>query len=418
MSAGPTKSFDEPVPAGTPALVEPVAFGTRRHCGPQLTDKELTPYFAEGPHAQAKAHFDAERYGQAFELLKDESALPLPARYLRAMALHRLSRSMEAAEAFERLAQEYPALSDRSRFHAGLAFEAAHALEKASKAYAQVPEDSLLHKEARRNLGRVLRQLGDLKGAIDALLPLASRPAPAWGWDYAGDFLFAVAEMEEARGRKDAARAAYLDVWGQHPNSRYAEPALKRATALGGTPSDEHRIARGELLMEAHKNQQAIALLAPLANDPPKGLSDEWLCRARYALGKAYRKERQHLLNIEQQEKVLAACSDPELRAKAWYMGGTSAAIVAPEKAIRFYTGLQKELPDHSFADDALVFASESMVRLQQTDEARQALQTLAKLYPDGDHRADGLFRLFWMERGAGRLTEALGAIERLAEEY
>src|SRR5690606_25416304 len=76
------------------------------------------------------------------------------------------------------------------------------------------------------------------------------------------------------------------------------------------------------------------------------------------------------------------------------------------------------ELPDHSFADDALVFASESLLRLGRDEEARRALQTATLLCRDGDYRADALFRLFWMDRRAGRLDEALLAIDRLASDY
>lgn len=384
-----------------------------------LTEADLASSLAGESAAKARALFEAGRYADAVAALPEEKAKTPPERFLRDLSLLRAGRFAEAAAAFIALADEYPALADRCRFHAGQAYEAAGDFGSAMGAFDAVEEGSLLHVSAQFELGETLRRAGDLRASATVWAPLAERPAPPWGWDIGGDALYELGSVQEGSGQRKAAVASFLKAWSEHANSRRADRALERALALGATPTPDQVVAHAEGLMEAHKNQQAVGAISPLVEAPPEKLSNASLCRARYVLGKSLRKLRQHAKALEVLETVVRDCQkETEVWARSLYVAGTSATFVNAEKAIRFHRILSQELPDSPLADDALFDLADLLDRAGRRAQARIALQRLIKMYPEGDSRSEGLFRLFWLERSQGRPERALRALERLAREY
>ena len=98
-----------------------------------------------------------------------------------------------------------------------------------------------------------------------------------------------------AMGRRNEAKAAWLKLWSLHPFTREGR---RVAEWLGGATElpEAAVVARGEALVEAHRNAEGEALLAPLgaASKLPQPLA----CRAALAMGKAQRKSRAHLRAI------------------------------------------------------------------------------------------------------------------------
>ncbi|MGC4113830.1 MAG: transglycosylase SLT domain-containing protein [Myxococcales bacterium] len=408
------------VPFGPSATVGATLF--KEASGPaekRLTEAELASSLDREPAAKARALFEAGRFSEAVAALPEAEAKSPAEKFLRNLALLRAGRASEAAPAFLALADEYPALADRCRFHAGQAYEAAGDFASAVGAYDVVEEGSLLHVQAQFEMAESLRRAGDLRASSTVWAPLAERPAPPWGWDIGGDALYELASVQEGNGQRKAASANFLKVWAEHAASRRAEKALERATSLGGAPTPEQTIAHAEGLMEAHRNQQAVNAISPLVEAPPQKLSAASLCKARYVLGKSFRKLRQHAKAVEVLETVVRDCEkEQDVWARSLYVAGTSATFVNAERAIRYYRILAQELPDSPLADDALFDLADLLSRAGRTAQARIALQRLVKLYPDGDSRAEGLFRLFWLERSQGKPERALRALERLAREY
>jgi soluble lytic murein transglycosylase len=383
--------------------------------GPPITEADLAPAFAEESVGRAaKGRFDAGRFLEAVVLLDKEKGAAPAVRFLRALALWRARRFAEAGVEFVALAPAYPQLADRCNYLGGLAFEAAGDLPRAAGAFRALGESAASYLDARRALARVLARQGDLAGAQAILAPMAARRAPVSGWDLGGDALFDLARLQESRGTGKLAAASYLEVWAQHANSARAPLALERAQALGRQPTVEQRIQRGEQLMEAHHSARAVEILQPILEAPPKGLAPGALCRARFAFGKAQRKMHQHARAVAALQVVVDLCPKDDLWARALYVAGTSATVVNPELALSLYRRLAEEKPDHPFADDALFFQAELLERAGRARPARIALARVARLYPDGDYRAEALFRIFWIERAEGRLERGLKVLARL----
>lgn len=392
-----------------------------------IAEADLAPYFASGDLAAAARAFAEARYADAVAALdaaaarapspkgKDELGPPrAPARYLRALSLARYGGA-GAGAAFATLAGEYPQLADRCHFHAAAADEDAGDDDAALRAYAAVPPGSLLWRDAVKGRARILRGRGEAALAVKVLIPLAALPPTSAGTDTAAEALYDLAQIHLADGDRVQAAAALTRLWSERPVSRLADLAGTRLRALGVPLSPETVVARGEALVEAHHNRRAIELLAPLTG---RSLLPELSCRARFVLGKAYRKERLHTRALATLRPVVASCTDPGLRARARYTLASSASIVAPDDGVRDYQDLVAEFPEHAYADDALFFEADLLARQGRLDDARRVFLRLAKLYPDGDFRADALFKAFWIERVLGRTDDGLRHLVSLERDF
>lgn len=382
----------------------PVARGRR------FDEGALTPYFAEGRLKEAKQAFDQGQFTRVRVLLAREGNAP-PVRYLRALAAVRAESHAVAADEMAALAQDYPALRDRCLTHAGLAREELKQWDAAAELLAQVPETSRLYPDARLGLSRVLRKKGDLEGAARALEPLAARSAPSWGRDLGAEALLAMADLAAGRKDREAERTALERLWSGHPFSplsRQAEARLK-----GKARSPEVLVARGEALVDAHRNRQGLRVLEPLVER--LALPDPLACRAHFAYGKGLRKERRHTEAAAVLAPVVQRCTgNGDLRVRAMYVLGSSRSIVDLGRGVETYVALARDFPAHSFADDALFYAADLHVKLGQLDQALARLEELARLYPDGDFAGEALFKSAWIRRSRGELEPALAVLERI----
>ncbi len=423
-----TAEAPEPSPAPAPAqlepalraqsLVHPRLFGpVEAGPRPRLTEPALASSLSREGARRAREAYEAGRLTEALSLLGD--GVTPAERFFRGWLLLKAGRPAEAGPLFLALSTDYPALADRCRFLAGTALERSGELAAAAGAFDAVEESSVLHTEAQFALAGVLRRSGDHRGAAAVLAPFAARPAPPWGWDVGGDALFEVAQAQEAAGLGRAAAASYQRVFAEHGASRRSQRARERAEALGSTPTPEQLIQHAEGKMDAHHNQAAVDLVAPLVEAPPAKLAPAWRCRARFVLGKSLRKLRQHAKAVEALEVAVRECEgEPGLWGKALFVAGTSATFTRSEAAVRYYRTLVLEQPESPLADDALFSLAELLERQGRRPQARIALTRLVKLYPSGDTRAEALFRLFWLDRAEGRPDRGLRFLERLERDY
>ncbi len=377
--------------------------------GLRIDEAALTPYFADGAAAAAKAAYDRGHYANARRLLEEAPKTP-QTRYLAALAAVKSDDHAYAAPEMEALASEYPRIADRALTHAGRAYAQLGQHARAATLLAQVPAGSLMYPAARVDLGNALRAAGDYHGAIQALEPLANRPAPSWGRDLGAAALLQIADMA-ARVRDTQTEVDALEsIWAAHPFAPEAEIAEKR---LGKKArSMTARVVRAESLIDAHRNKQGLELLEPLL--PQLTLPDPLACRAHFIHGKALRKERQHTAAIARLAPMVEACTDPSLRVRALYVLGSSGSIVDHPRGIRTYVQLAREFPEHSFADDALFFAADLLMRRGEDQAALEHLSELARLYPQGDFAGEALFKSFWVHRTRGHVTEALATLDRI----
>jgi soluble lytic murein transglycosylase len=375
---------------------------------------------------RAVADIAAGRYDAAAKGL-DGFAEP-GARYLRGLALVESRRGPDALKAMAGLERTLPELSDRIAFWRARAHELAGENRAAAASYGDIREGSLLWAEAQLARSRALQRAGDRQAAIDALTSILSLPPPdeLSRGDPASDALLLTGRLRAAgRGKADQAwaRRAFIECWAAHPLSGAAGACLEELMRLpkpaGAPPSPEDSVRRAEALLDANRNVPAMAELTkvvPLL--PAPGPGEPLACRARFTLGKAYRRERQHTKAIETLRPVVERCDDPQLRVRALYVLASAASIVAPEDGVGWYRALARDYPAHPFADDALFYAADLLARSGHTEEALAALTDLSERYPKGDFRAEALFRIAWIERQAGHVADALAALSRVERDY
>jgi soluble lytic murein transglycosylase len=368
---------------------------------------DVAPYFNEGRLAEAKRSFDRGAYAEARALLA-EAGDALPVRYLRALAALRAEQYAVAAEEMAALAVDYAPLRDRCLTHAGTAYAELQQWDRAADVLSKVERDSRLYPDARLALFRALRSAGKLDEAAAALAPLAAMPAPGWGRDVGADALWALADLQRARRRSAAEKEALEALWANHPLSDEAgwaearldlkKMALARMVDRASSLVDAHRNRRGIELLERHLSR--LILPDPLA------------CRARFILGKAYRKEREHTRAIAVLEPVAAKCPDPELRARVLYVLGYSRSIVDSSRAAGTYEALAHDYPGHPFADDALFFAADVYVQNGDPDSALARLGEILERYPDGDFLGEAAFKSFWLRRKRNETQPAFAILD------
>ncbi|AKU91276.1 transglycosylase SLT domain-containing protein [Vulgatibacter incomptus] len=391
----------------TPAIQDGDRFGEAR----------LAPYFADGKLRTARQRFETEKYAEAYRVFTEADDGSVQVAWLRALSALEIGKEKEAAAILQSLLPRYPALAPRIAWHLGLARERMDRMADAAKAYAEVPEGSVLADDARLAQARTLRQSGNARGALAPLAALRERAAPAWGVDYGASALFLAAELHAQLGEKKQAREAWLRLWSEHPLAPQAEDARQRAEAISRDPPTlRHQVRRAQGFLDVERNREGTEQIEKLL--PSLKLPDALACEARFALGRGYRKLRQHTQAIATLEPVVGQCKEPALRVKALYILGYSASIVAPARAVEVYELLAKDYPGHSFADDALVYAAELRLRAGDRAGARAELVRMVEEYPDGDFRPDGLFRLFWIDRDAGEAAKGLEFLQRIERDY
>lgn len=378
--------------------------------GPVLSRSELAPYFAEGVLAEAKAAFDRGRFDRCRTLLEGVEATP-PVRFLRALAADRAKDDATAATEFEALAADYPRLADRCLMEAGQSYERLGRWEDAERALRQVATGGRGGSEAALGLARALRAQGRPAEVLEVLGSMGERPPPPWGRDLGAEALWLEAEALRALGKREAAQAALQALWSGHPLS----PLGARAAALVGGAAKlpvAVVVARGEALVEAHRNAEGEALLTSALGRLK--LPEPLACRAVLAIGKAQRKQRAHGRAIATLTKVVSQCEDPALVARALFTLGTSQSFVAPEASAASFEALVARAGDDPLVDDALLLAAEAHFKAGARDVAVDRLLELVDRFPDGDSAADGLFRLFWLHRSEGKHAEALAFLEEI----
>jgi soluble lytic murein transglycosylase len=306
-------------------------------------------------------------------------------------------------------------MRDRCLVLSGQSYEELKDWASAQRVYELVSPGTRQAFDAAMGLSRAMRMTRQATKARDVLLPYAAKGPPLWGRDFGAEALLALADLAVFRKDAKGEREALVKLWSLHPISIPAKKIEDRIEALGEL-GNEATVARADALIEAHRNNEGIAMLEPLV--PAMKLPDPLACKAQFALGKGYRKQRVHNKAVQTLAPVVKKCTDPDLKARARYTLAFSLSVFNPAGAAVEYEALAKEAPEHPFADDGLFYAADMKFRLNDTAGAMKLLAQLVERYPTGDWAAEALFREAWIHRTAKELPEARAALEAIEQKF
>jgi soluble lytic murein transglycosylase len=190
-------------------------------------------------------------------------------------------------------------------------------------------------------------------------------------------------------------------------------PAAEREVVASFT-ADE-LIERGMAYYDSMRNPLSEADFAAALKAP--GLTDEAACVAAYHRADSWFKERDRTRAAPRFDDAIAACEkagNADLYVKAAYNAGRSYAILRQrETAAARYELIEKHHPEHTYADDARLRQAEEAADLNDQAEVTRLLSTIPEVYPEGDMRAEAMWRLAWRAIKNDNCKEALGWLDK-----
>lgn len=286
-----------------------------------------------------------------------------------------------------------------------------------------VPDGATPQPEAQLLLGRALDAKGDAKGADPVFGKwLKDNPKRAH-WE---EVALRVATARSASGAPsdlEDARNLVLRVWIEAPASPSAAVAERMVRDLGKRmhpsppeqPSPEDRARRAQAFADAGDNRRAIVEAQGLLSETKLGPSARGaLCRAATVRAQAT-PARPKGASADAWGDAIGACEGDESQVVALYNGAKASASAARnDEALDRYTRLEQRFPTHRFADDARFRAA--FVHREKGDEpkARETLLSVARDYPDGDMKAEALFRVALAQWVSGDLEGPRALLDRI----
>lgn len=272
--------------------------------------------------------------------------------------------------------------------------------------------------------GRALMAKGQLQAAIDVFEGVAkAHPKASTGqdarlflglalekrkrWVEAGRVLHSVRVSEPGSWRERIAKEALGRV--EKRLSKADRNFLRRRTAA-------QRIERAEALNKKHRSEQVIDEIGAWleSRSAPKKGSKAW-CDAKYLQGTARRKLRSHTAASRSFEAFLASCKRHPMTLKVLFSGGRSAWTAGQnDRALRWFTRVWKEYPNHSYADDAVLYAARIHESAGRGAASRKLLALQIQKFPKGDMLADAHWRLFSRDFKAKRYARAVRYVDGL----
>ncbi|MCK6527830.1 transglycosylase SLT domain-containing protein [Myxococcota bacterium] len=238
--------------------------------------------------------------------------------------------------------------------------------------------------------------------------------------------ILARAKALSARGSPGDSRSAWeaaLDVWTRFPIHGEAREAGDLLDALAGKvdgPGRDDlavRVGRAEAFGAALRNDDVVALLSSRVQ--ALKAAGEVGCRGLYALGRALQRERKYGEALPVWESAVGTCGDGDLAVRSTYLLA-QARWRSGDKAgaRRAYLDLAARFPDHSYADDAVLFAAAVADDSGDHEGAEAELLRLVEGFPDGDMRGPAMWDLAWNRYRRGDVAGAVPMLDRIVAEY
>jgi soluble lytic murein transglycosylase len=425
--------------------------------GPAIGEPQLSPYFTAPDLGAALSELQAGRPASALRRLP-RNPTESPVRWLRALALKADDRPRAARMLFEQLALEGGPLADRALHLAGLCAIDESNGAAAERLFAQVSlryvdADQVLLERARQTMQRLVAGPRTAARVEEILQPIFGAQIRA---DVAAAHLIA-GDAQLAAGAKEKARTHWRAAWVEHPLSGAAESAREREGQLGpgGSISPSLLVRRAEILLDAHRNRDALdqlsrirvpslcnggcpgdrsaagylkAALAALGALPeqhqptpldveqtPAEPADPLACRVKLDQGRALRKEHEYGRARAALAQVVLRCAEPDVRSRALFVLAQLETISSKPTAGPLWAALARKYPQSPLSDDALYNQAVTARRAADPEKERELLRDLVDHHPESDLRSDALFRLFWAQWTDGKPRQGLVWLDQLA---
>lgn len=180
-------------------------------------------------------------------------------------------------------------------------------------------------------------------------------------------------------------------------------------------PKDEDQLALVAALVDSRQLEAGRAAAEELLR--ALGPSARWStvgCEAELQRARALAGLRDWKAASELAADASRHCKDADIRARALYLAGKYAEGEARyADAIRFYSSLEKEYPEHRLADDARFRAALSYGELGAEARFTELITRMPDDYPDGDMVLDAMFELSARRLGKGDWAGAALTLER-----
>jgi soluble lytic murein transglycosylase len=304
----------------------------------------------------AVSAFELERYDATVTLtlaVPDDSTYAPRARYLRARALRRAGRPLEAVGVLRDFVERYP----RAWYIA----------------------------QAELELGRALADLGELETAAEWYHRVSVR--------YPGS-------NEETQARR--ALEALLPRLAAGMRGRFSEM------------TDEDLLVRAQVLFDRHRSREVIDLLTPVLER--LGTTADLGCQAWYLVGKSYTKLREHGSAAPFYDAVAGGACGEDLTVWSLYNAGRALWNVDRDaEAAERFRALYTAHSSHSYADDAMLYEARIARGAGRHQEFVRLLEAQIARFPEGEMVGDANWLLFQHELNAGNEEQAIAFADAVA---
>jgi soluble lytic murein transglycosylase len=410
----------KPSPAARPVVVRGVFHADR-----------VVPYFTRGAAAQARARLLRGDLAGATKSLRlalgKRPAHPERLRFVLAHTLMRRRQFADAVDLFLGLRVAYSVLRHEATYYAARCAYHHHQTLLARGLASQVKGPGPFTARARLLLGDTHRSQKQWRLAAQVYAAFLKTHTGAPG--EAEALLRLAQSLTQIPGTTTRRIVALLHradalaphrVWGKtarallprilrRERSAWQRKRLARRTCAG-------LLQRSRALSRARRIRAAARDLARAQRAGRCRL--ESLCRAATALGRIQAKKKRYRGTALKTLRVaLRTCQRARLskqQALAKYVAAkVNAALGRTRRALALFRRVEREHPNHSFADDASYRSALVLERQGQTRKAHARLRKLPTRYPEGDMQHNALWRLAWIAYTKAQYNQALLLLEQ-----
>ncbi|MFI5301676.1 MAG: transglycosylase SLT domain-containing protein, partial [Polyangiales bacterium] len=179
--------------------------------------------------------------------------------------------------------------------------------------------------------------------------------------------------------------------------------------------SIEEQATRANALLDAgHASEAVVAAETTLAAVDASTRGTPLGCKVLGVNARALERTKKRSKAAKAYDALIDTCRDDAARANAAYDAAKLAVTMKDtDRAIALFSKVETLHPKGHLADDARLRAGQALIDRGDVTKGEALLRTLPEAYPDGDMRAEALFRLALPRLKSGAWSEAKALLDR-----